>query len=129
MSGLRRFWWATGTLLVSGLIALSLLPLPQLPGATIPYGDKVGHFVAYGFTALWLAQLTRRRSMVALILAGLLGLGGVLELVQATLPERSGEWPDLLADALGLGVGGALWRTPAGRLLIAMESRRKRAGP
>jgi VanZ family protein len=34
--------------------------------------------------------------------------GVFIEVVQAQIPGRTGEWPDLLADALGIAAGLAL---------------------
>ena len=56
------------------------------------------------------------------LLAGLLAYGALIEVLQSFTPNRSADWRDLVADAVGLALG---WG--AGRLAQAM--RRLRAGP
>ena len=54
----------------------------------------------------------------AAVALGLLAYGGVIELVQAQLPHRQGDWADLTADAVGMVAG----------LLLAAALRRATAG-
>ena len=51
--------------------------------------------------------LGRSAPLLAVLLA-LLAYGGAIELVQRQLPNRSGEWADLGADAIGIGLGALL---------------------
>jgi hypothetical protein len=61
----------------------------------------------------------RRRDLWVTL--GLLAFGAFIEVVQAQIPGRAGEWPDLLADATGIAaglllLGGLRWfgRRPPG---------------
>lgn len=79
---------------------------PDPPPAAEPGWDKANHvlaFVALGLTAelaFWPLPARRWRNA-----AGLLIFGGWIELVQTRIPGRAGEWPDLLADAVGITLG------------------------
>ncbi|MBQ0048935.1 MAG: VanZ family protein [Bacteroidales bacterium] len=102
----------------TAITLLSLLPMPEVPSlADTPLFDKWVHFVMYG----WLSVVMRceqmhmhKRSMApykgmlnSLIIPTL--LGGVLELCQSYLTTcRSGDWWDLLADAIGACLGTIL---------------------
>lgn len=89
--------------------ALMLLPRP--PSAADTGWDKLNHVLAFaGPCFAGLAALPRVTRQAAVQLAvGLVAWGGALELLQTQLPPRSGEWADLLADAVGVMVGGAAW--------------------
>ena len=39
------------------------------------------------------------------VLLALLAFGGAIELLQLQVPNRSGQWADLLADGIGIGLG------------------------
>lgn len=56
------------------------------------------------------------------LVAGLLGLGGLIEIVQLFVPGRSGDGQDLAADALGIAMGLAIGAAITARF----ESRRQR---
>lgn len=72
--------------------------------------DKANHALA--FAALALTALLGRRGpgaggAIAWMLA-LVAWGGALELMQAQLPPRQGDWADLAANAVGVGLGALL---------------------
>ena len=92
-----------------GALALAVCWLafsPAPPPAADTGWDKANHALAFAVLAVtaelafW--PLPRRRWVTAL---GLLAFGGFIELVQAQIPERTGEWPDLLADGSGIALG------------------------
>ena len=105
------------------IVTLSLLPNP--PGASTGgvlggflsellfgssrYGDKVMHFLAYGLLAL-LAEVAfgRHRREALVVLAILFLLGAALEILQMWGGVRTGDLLDLLANTLGIGVGGTV---------------------
>jgi len=96
--------------LVVLMVAVSFLALSPRPPAGIDLGwDKLNHIAA--FTALaFCAALgfrTTRRTLLAAS-GGLLVFGGLIEILQLTVPGRSSEWGDLLADAIGIAVGMAI---------------------
>jgi VanZ family protein len=71
------------------------------------YWDKAQHFIAYFGLAL-LATLGWGRNIRArFILAGVLALGGTLEILQA-LVGRDAEWADMGANTLGAITGLSL---------------------
>ncbi len=79
---------------------LSLYPAKSLP--LIPGTDKTHHFIAYSALAFPIA-LARPEKWLLLIV-GLLGYSGVIELIQPYV-NRYGEWLDLGANGLGLLMG------------------------
>ncbi len=120
----RHLWlWQTlgwGLLLI--VIALSLLPLPH-SGIDLPQGDKWGHLLAYGSLSLWFAQWAadaRQRINQGL---GLIGLGALLEGLQALTGYRQAEWLDFLANTLGVVLGGLVALGSAGRVLRTIDVR------
>ncbi len=100
----RKVW--TGLFLALVLLVCTLAFSPDPPAAVDTGWDKANHLLA--FTALafcaefafWPLPARRWR-----IVAGLLALGSFIEVVQTTIPGRSGEVTDLLADAAGIAVG------------------------
>lgn len=89
-------------LLVSGL-ALSPAP-PELASTG---WDKANHAFAFAVLAFvswkaWRAGPAWRHALAWL------AYGLLIELLQAQLPPRQGEAADLLADAIGIGLGLAL---------------------
>lgn len=104
---LRRLWLAAGWLGVASVIVLSLIPAPpELLG--VENEDKLGHVAAYAWLMWWFAQdlLTARRRAPAAL--ALIALGVALEFVQGWGGIRIFSVSDMLADAVGVGVGWAL---------------------
>lgn len=112
----RSRWKAVFPALVwSGLLYFILIrPLPDLPKAAIPGMDKAVHFTLFGIETLLLyAALVSLRQddrgrLLPAVLSALLAFcySLYLEALQSTIPERSAELADLIAN--GLGVLGAL---------------------
>lgn len=102
-SGLR-LWRA---LLVALMLAIAVLAFDPHPPESIDTGwDKLNHGLAFAVLAPCAAlafQGRRRRWIDAALLA--LAFGAFIEVVQTQIPGRSGEWEDLLADAVGIAVG------------------------
>ncbi len=101
---LRPAWLVLLVLLlaiISWLAFGSASPTPNLPG-----WDKVNHLLAFlvlGTVASFAHAPGWRRTMVTA--SGLLLYGGFIEIVQAQLPHRHGDWDDLVADVVGLLCG------------------------
>ena len=100
----RRGW---GAVLLVLMVVIAWLAFSPRPPPQVDTGwDKSNHLLAFGALAV-AAELAswpwpRRRWVTGL---GLLAYGGMIELVQSQIPQRSGEWPDLLADAIGILLG------------------------
>jgi len=97
--------WKAVLLVLIGIVCyLTLTPKPP-PGIDLGW-DKLNHvagFAALGFAScLGYPESWRRRASV---LGAMVALGGLIEVLQFWVPGRSSEWGDLLADAIGVGVG------------------------
>lgn len=104
-----QLWNAAGYSLAAFIVLLSVMP-----DAPVPAGpDRPGHALAYFVLASWFFAMFPKR--VWLVVAGCLVLGGGIEVVQATLPYRTMDFYDFIADAVGVA---AAW------LLIGVRLRR-----
>lgn len=100
----RRGWQLLLVLLLGVVCFLAFSPRPPDPLST--GWDKLNHGAA--FTALTMTALLafpRPYRALWVVLLGLLVFGGLIEVVQGFVPNRSSEWADLLADALGILAG------------------------
>ena len=87
-------------------ILLSLVPVALLPQA-FNWWDKAQHALGFAvITGLGLLAYPKARGWLPW---GLLRLGGCIELAQAASGWRHGDWLDLLADAVGIGVVLVAW--------------------
>lgn len=106
--------------MVAIVVYLSLMPAP--PQLEMTYGDKLQHIAAYSAMAYWFAMLEianvnkRRWAMFALIL-----LGGLLEFLQGLTGYRTFDTGDMLANAIGVLIGGLVGASGAGILLAWLE--------
>ncbi|MFW5791565.1 MAG: VanZ family protein [Desulfohalobiaceae bacterium] len=88
----------------------SLQPGVELPGQ-LWNADKVYHLFAYAWLALLPFAVFRvRRAALGAALA-MLALGLALELLQSFIPGRYASGNDMLANALGVGLGIGLARS------------------
>lgn len=92
---------ATGTLVTAGC----LVPNKYLP--TLP-NDKLMHFGAFALLMLLAGRLAPDGVTLALAAAGLLLAGWLIECLQNWVPGRGFSWPDLAANAAGIGCAGLL---------------------
>jgi len=100
---IRALFWLS----VLGVTVASLVPVAMLPPQSFNIWDKAQHAIAFTWlVALGLLSYPARARRVAL---GLLFLGGAIELAQAATGWRYGEWADLAADIVGIGLGAAVW--------------------
>lgn len=106
------FWLST-----MAVVVLSLLPVAYLPPQSFDIWDKTQH--AAGFLVLAVLGLAAYPATPVLrVCLGLLLLGGAIEFAQSATGWRQGDLLDLLADAVGIVLGGVLgW--PLRRLLAA----------
>ncbi|MBL0727555.1 VanZ family protein [Piscinibacter sp. HJYY11] len=83
---------------------LAFSPRPPDPLST--GWDKLNHGAAFAaLTMTALLAFPRPHRALWVVLLGLLAFGGLIEVVQGLVPNRSSEWADLLADALGIVAG------------------------
>lgn len=118
--GLRRLWMALGLLWLLAGVVLSLIPMPPLP-LNVDYADKWQHLLGLGLMMLYAGMLfPRERRWAAL---GLLIYGIKIEMLQLLVPWRSAEWMDIVADALGIGLGWCLLLSPLQHALEWVDRR------
>lgn len=95
-----RLWRSLGWCLIALVVYLSLGPPPPTGG--LSHADKLGHTLAYFALMGWWTQLAPRPPRLAVLF---LLMGGTLELAQHWGGQRSGEFLDLAANALGIALG------------------------
>ncbi len=112
-------WLAVGSYGFGVYLLMTMQKTPEsLPAPSIPHFDKLPHAVLFGFLAwmlAWAASTIRPawgRSWPLLILWFSLvsGFGVACEFVQATLPGRSYEVADMIANAVGAALAVWLFR-------------------
>ena len=90
---------------------LSLTPFfPETPLDNVELADKWAHLVMYGgtFTVLWIEYIRQHRELdyrklLFWALIAPIVMSGILELLQEYCTEtRTGNWYDLLANAIGV---------------------------
>jgi VanZ family protein len=116
----RRLWIALSLVLLAAVLFASLQP--NL-GPPVPSGfDKIEHLAAYTVLALWFTGLVARGRYWA-VAAGLLALGFLIEVLQWRMGlGRSAETLDMLANALGVGLGSTLALLVTGGWAPRLES-------
>ncbi len=104
---MKRIIWALSALGLAGAVAYSSLQ-PSLAPPDAYSIDKVLHLGGYGaMMLLWGLARSRNAPHIGwrIIGAGIfVGLGGVVELMQAQIPGRSGSAGDFLANSLGVAL-------------------------
>ena len=99
---------------VGVLLYFCLAPTDKVPGAGL-FWDKSEHAAAWFVLSILGFTLAPRRPRAICLFA--LALGGAVELTQATMGfGRQGDWRDLVADSLGVGLA----------IVAALVSRRLR---
>jgi VanZ family protein len=100
------------------MICTYLALAPDLPQSLIMQADDaLLHGAAFTYLSLALVLLSlgsrfERRMYLRTVLV-MLGYGVLLELLQGSIPQRTAELSDLLADCAGIGVGLLLSRLAA----------------
>ncbi len=97
------------SLLIAVIWILCIVPIPETPLSHVSMADKWTHMVMYFVLTMCVGfEMVRNKQTSTRQLLGYAWLmpvvmGGILELVQAycTGGQRSGEWLDFHADALG----------------------------
>jgi len=115
-----RWWLLLGWLIVLAVVYLSLSTRPAID-IPVRFGDKVGHFLAYGVLMGWFVQLYQSRILLLLHAALLVLLGVGLEFLQG-YSGRYFEYADMAANSAGVLVGFSLCFTPLQVLLQRFEA-------
>jgi VanZ family protein len=124
-----RVWLALWIAAIVAAIVLSLAPVPRID-LPIDHFDKLEHAGGYALLAAFAAMLFKERRALLMAMLGLLGLGLLMELVQAMIPWRTGDPLDVLANTAGILLGAGVAATPLARSLVVVERWLKRvAGP
>jgi VanZ family protein len=118
---LRRLWLSLGALLVAVVASLSLSPFSfEIP---VKQGDKYGHLFAYATLMFWFSQIySTGRARISLA-CGLIAMGVGLEYLQLLTEYRTFDVRDMIADALGVGVGWGIAPPRSPHLLRSIEWR------
>ena len=105
---MRKLYVAAGWGWAAAIAGLSLTP--AAPVVDMEYGDKLGHFAAYGLLMFWFSQLYLRTSTRIGYAAAFVAMGIGLEFLQGELGSRAYDVFDMYANTLGvlLGWAGAL---------------------
>jgi hypothetical protein len=96
---------------------LSLTPHPPEPPAFLVW-DKAQHALAYACLMVWFRLAFAKRWRWP---AFLLGLGIGLEFLQGLGGARTLDPSDMIANAVGVGLGLMLAATPLGKLLAMVD--------
>ncbi len=113
-------WFYIGMFQVAVLLYYSLIPSPPSP-TSLQHADKIYHFTAYAWLALWFAQLYATVRYLRLGLC-LIMLGVIVEILQSLGGMRMFEYSDMLANSLGVLVSlTILSYTKVNRLLCYVE--------
>lgn len=102
---LCRIGFAISILIV---LVLSLLPGDDLPEVAL--SDKVHHFIAYSEIATIGLLAYTTVPVQALVIAGVVALGGGIEIAQLYVPGRSSDIVDFMVNCLGVLAGIVLAR-------------------
>ncbi|MEY4169879.1 MAG: VanZ like family [Actinomycetota bacterium] len=105
-----RAWGIAASAVALLIGVVSMLPPRGTPGVEIAdLGEvraTIGHGLAYALLAA-LAMLAQRQPHIAVTLAGVIGYGVLLEILQGAFGLRSFQWTDVAANALGAVAGVA----------------------
>lgn len=103
LAGLMGSPWCK-TAFIALVLVISWLAFTPNPPPGVDLGwDKANHAGAFATLMLVAGWAWPRR--LRWLPAALLAYGGFIEIVQSFIPGRDGEWPDMLADAVGIAAG------------------------
>ena len=114
----RRIWLLLGWGMVAAIVVLSLIPVELDLGEG---RDKLVHFAAYGSLSFWFGMIFGGRGLQLGIALGFAAMGVALEFLQGLTDYRTFEIADMVANAVGAGLGWCLVQTPLGNGLTWVE--------
>jgi hypothetical protein len=115
---LRRIWLLSGWGMVAGVVVLSLIPVEVDLGED---RDKLAHFVAYGGLSFWFGMIFVGRGLQLGVAVAFAAMGVAMEFLQGLTDYRSFEVADMIANAVGSGLGWCLVQTPLRNGLTWLE--------
>ena len=105
----RRLWVLLGWGMVFSVAVLSLIPLD----IDLSHGrDKFAHSFAYGSMSFWFGMLFGGRVRQLCIAIAFAGMGVGIEFLQALTDYRTFDVFDMVANAIGAGLGFGFVQTP-----------------
>ena len=107
--------------MVVAIIAGSLLPSEAVDPVLPDWNDKLIHGVAYATIAFWFAMLDRAPQRQLWWALRFVLMGVAIEFAQGATGYRDFEVTDMVADAIGVGLGWGLAHTPLVGLLVWIE--------
>ncbi len=114
----RRIWLLLGWGMVAAIVVLSLIPVEL----DLSEGrDKLAHFAAYGILSFWFGMIFGGRGLQLGIAVAFAAMGVALEFLQGLTDYRTFEIADMVANAVGAGLGWCLVQTPLGNGLTWLE--------
>ena len=95
-------WLVLGWLLVGGVVFGSVAPGEMV--GRFPFDDAIMHAASYGLLTVWFAGLYARNRH-GWVGAFAFSLGIAMEFVQSALSYRQFDPADMIANAIGIGIG------------------------
>jgi hypothetical protein len=116
----HRLWMTIGAVLIGVVVYLSLTPNPvEVP---VAQGDKLGHGLAYATLMYWFAQIHRAANLRSVYAISFVAMGIGLEFLQDLTDFRTFDVADMVADALGVGIGWAAAPPRSPNVLTIIEA-------
>lgn len=95
-------WRLAYAVCVASVLVLSLMPAP--PEALSTGWDKTNHLLAFS-SIMFLGYYAFPKKTFMVVVTSI-AIGALIEVLQSFTAYRTAEWGDLLADALGVMLGG-----------------------
>ena len=122
-----RLWLTVGWVLVLLVVFFSLSPEPP-EMFEFEHSDKFGHLFAYFSLMLWFANIYPGRNQRISLSVAFLAMGVVLELLQGLTGYRTFQYSDMVANGVGIFLGGLLAKTWFGSFLAKLDKLLARVG-
>ena len=123
--GLKWFllWYVIGWCWVALVWYLSLTASPVDIDLGTTFNDKIGHATAYAWLMFWFGNLYECRHGRVSVAVIFIIMGMLLEVLQGTMSSvREFSYADMVANAIGVGIGYTLVLGVAGRVLQKVET-------
>jgi len=118
----RVIWRGIAFINIGIIIILSVVPGPEDMGQIIGL-DKLMHVFAYAFAMFWCGMCYTEKKHIIMFSAGLILMGGGLEIIQGLTGYRMMSFYDMIANSIGVFLGWVLAGTRLALLLSYVEKR------